>query len=91
MLVRVYSEAGEPCVVKTDIENITVVGAAKEKLINIGPNLYKIDLRKGEQILLTNGQDNRTQCIDAIPPKKGERNYFGGWLQKAPWSRQTVK
>ena len=91
VLIKVYSEAGEPCVVKTDMENVTVVGAAKEKLINIGPNLYRIDLRKGEQILLTNGQDNRTQCVEAIPPKKSERNYFGGWLQKAPWSRQTVR
>ena len=54
--VRIKSLAGEPCLVRTDIKGeVRANGKRPFKLEKVAPCTYRIDLNKGEEVLLCSG------------------------------------
>jgi len=71
--IRIESLAGEPCVLKTDMED-PVVRIGNAALSPKGDKEYALDLKKGETAILT----PRGGSIPAIGPAAGEGgNFFG--------------
>lgn len=50
--IRIFSEAGEPCTLVTDIQNPTFEGKRIYQIQQTAPNTYVIDLKKGEEIFI---------------------------------------
>lgn len=73
--IQIRSLAGEPCVIKTDMINPTVWGNQTRKLKKVQNDVYTIDLKKGEEIILVSSGVNSNKDI---APVQGEgQNYFG--------------
>ena len=75
--IRIKSLAGEPCILRTDMVN-PIVKAGNVTLTPIGQGEYSLDLKKGENVVLTTAEEN----IPMISPVNGKgQNFFG--LQQA--------
>lgn len=71
--IRIESLAGEPCILKTDMEHPTVK-FGKAILVPAGESEYAIDLKKGETVLLTTGG----AAVPPMAPVPGAgANFFG--------------
>lgn len=73
--IQIKSLAGEPCVIKTDMINPTVCGNQTKKLKKVQDDVYTIDLKKGEEIVLTPSGVGSNK--DIMPVHGVGQNYFG--------------
>ena len=71
--IRIESLAGEPCILRTDMVN-PVVKLGNAVLNSIAPGEYRLDLKKGESVVLTpKGVD---VCLATEVSGEGQ-NFFG--------------
>jgi len=76
--VRIKSLAGEPCVINPSIEGMPVIKSKnKNNLEEIENGCYKIDLKKGEEIVLYADNINPDFAIEPLSLEKNKTNYFG--------------
>lgn len=75
--VRVFSEAGEPCVVKTDLARpLTATGSRDFTVQDVGDNSVSIDLRKGEFVVLHTRGATPDLAIRPVNDGAGNCNCF---------------
>lgn len=73
VMVRIKSLAGEPCVIRTDMEH-PVIKAGQATLSRKAENEYELDLKKGETVTIA----PRGMTVADIAPITGKgQNYFG--------------
>ena len=71
--IRIESLAGEPCVIRTDMEN-PVVKLGNATLTTLSPGEYRLNLKKGECVVLT-PEHTALPCLNEV---QGEgSNFFG--------------
>ena len=71
--IRIESLAGEPCVIRTDMEN-PVVKLGNAALTTLSPGEYRLNLKKGESVVLT-PEHAALPCLNEV---QGEgSNFFG--------------
>jgi hypothetical protein len=77
--VLVKSLAGEPCIIKIPDwqEAWKITGSGNEKLEKTGDGEFKIELKKGEEILLSPQNENIVAVIKPIVHPLSELNYYG--------------
>lgn len=64
--VRIKSLAGEPCRVRADFKGqVQLEGRRSLKLKEVSPGIYEIDMKKGEQVLLYQGNNSSNKAIDS--------------------------
>lgn len=66
--IRIFSEAGEPCIIVTDIQNPTFEGKRNFQIQQTAPNTYVIDLKKGEEVFI---KETGAQIAYKISPQTG--------------------
>jgi alpha-L-fucosidase 2 len=77
--VAIRSEAGEPCVLKVPDWSGPIVARGKPtpKVQIIAPGEYRIDLRKGDEVLLFPKGTSPVPSIKKLPAPAGQANPFG--------------
>lgn len=81
--ICIESLAGEPCTVMADLEGeIRVVGNKPVSFKKSAPNIFELDLKKGEQAILYAGSELCDLTIEPIEAEAALCNYFGG---NKPW------
>jgi len=76
--VRIKSLAGEPCIVRTSIDGIPGIWSPEgRKLEETTEGCYKIDLKKGEEVILYPGNIKPDLAIKPLAMDKNKLNYFG--------------
>jgi hypothetical protein len=77
IFISVKSEAGEPCILKTDMENPVAVNNSSLKIKKTAEKEYSIQLQKGETVTLINKGQNPTVIIEPIQAVYNTEQYFG--------------
>jgi hypothetical protein len=77
--VSLQSEAGEPCILRVaDWKGpLTVSGTRQHDATELAPGEWRIDLKKGEQVLVYPAGMNTQPVIQALPVNPAERNLYG--------------
>jgi len=77
--VSLQSEAGEPCILRVaDWKGpLTVSGTRQHDATELAPGEWRIDLKKGEQVLVHPAGMNTQPVIQALPVNPAERNLYG--------------
>ncbi len=77
--VAIKSLAGEPCRIKPNLEGtVRAVDSSKnDKIHPLGEGLYKLDLDRGETMVLHAGDAPPTMRINALAGEADRFNYFG--------------
>ena len=76
--VRIHSEAGEPCRLQTDMPGPLVARGPRTVAIeDLGDGFYRLDLRKGESILVYPEGSDPDLTIEAVSGRPEESNAFG--------------
>ena len=66
--VRIKSLAGEPCRVRPGIAGeIHIKGDREYKFQKLSPDTYEIDLKRGEEVMLYGGGDDKFQRHLTVP------------------------
>lgn len=73
--IEIKSLAGEPCVLVTDISNPLFKGQRQFNVEPCGENTWKVDLRKGEAMVVYPEGTSPDFCIR--PVDNGEGHHFG--------------
>lgn len=73
--IRIHSRAGEPCVVQTDIPDPAFKSKRSVKVIPTGQGEYKIDLKKGETVIVY--PKGSLPDLSVTPITQTEANTFG--------------
>ncbi len=74
--VSVRSLAGEPCTIVTDIERPVFRAKRTPKVTQVAEQTYKIDLQKGEEVLIC-AEDNMNKEPVIAPVENKQTNCFG--------------
>lgn len=78
IFVRIKSLAGEPCIISTSIDGIPgICSQQNRKLEETTEGCYKIDLKKGEEVILYPGNIKPDLAIKPLAMYKNKLNYFG--------------
>ena len=77
--VSLTSEAGEPCVLRVaDWKGpLEISGARPHSATEIAPGEWRIDLKKGEQVLIHPQGAKVTPVVRALPLKDADKNLYG--------------
>jgi hypothetical protein len=76
--VGIKSLAGEPCIVKPSMDvKPRISSKNKTKLIEVEEGCYRIDLKKGEEVILYPGRKMADLSIESLPVDKDQTNFFG--------------
>jgi hypothetical protein len=77
--VSLQSEAGEPCILRVaDWKGpLTVSGTRQHGATELAPGEWRIDLKKGEQVLVHPAGMNTQPVIQALPVNPAEKNLYG--------------
>jgi len=77
--VSLQSEAGEPCILRVaDWKGpLTVSGTRQHGATELAPGEWRIDLKKGEQVLVHPAGMKTQPVIQALPVNPAERNLYG--------------
>ena len=76
--IRIKSLAGEPCFLQTGMESVNCFNPAdNDKIRNAGKELYEIKLKKGESILMFDGQSGTDFTIEPVKVQSGKKNAYG--------------
>jgi len=76
--VRLRSLAGEPCRVRPGLPGpVKAVGAREVRVDDVGGGVYRIDLRKGESVLLYSGDDVPDARVAPLEVQPGKANSYG--------------
>ena len=77
--VSLQSEAGEPCILRVaDWKGpLTVSGTRQHDATELAPGEWRIDLKKGEQVLVHPAGMKTQPVIQALPVNPAERNLYG--------------
>jgi len=75
--VSIKSLTGEPCVLKVPGWDSAVPSSENIKVTKIADGEFRIDLKAGQDILLTSGAFKGNPVIDSIPHDKAEQNLYG--------------
>ena len=75
--ITITSEAGEPCVLKTDMENPMVINHPTTSVNRISAQEYTIEIKKGEKVTLISKGQNPVLTISPIQPIYNTAPYFG--------------
>jgi len=76
--VRIKSLAGEPCAVKPSMdEGIRISGKKEYELKELVDGFCEINLKKGEEIILYQGNEKPEITIEPIAMELDKVNYFG--------------
>ncbi|MDF7823600.1 hypothetical protein P4B35_06205 [Pontiellaceae bacterium B12227] len=74
--IRIESNAGEPCLLKTDIRLERIEGVPESAVKSIGEGLYRIDLKKGQTVhLFASGVEKA--AVEPVEAKPENSNTFG--------------
>jgi hypothetical protein len=77
VFISITSEAGEPCVIKTDLENLIVSNGKVLKINKLSAQEYYIEIKKGETITLVSKGSNPVLNLSPIQPIYNTEPYFG--------------
>lgn len=76
--VRIKSLAGEPCIISPSIEGIQVIRSQNNnKIEEIEIGCYKIDIKRGEEVILFRGENKPDLIIEPLALENNKINYFG--------------
>jgi hypothetical protein len=75
--ISIKSESGEPCFLKTDMENPIVVGNKNLKINKLSEKEYLIEIKKGEKVTLVSKGQNPALVIEPVQPNFNTDPYFG--------------
>jgi alpha-L-fucosidase 2 len=76
--VRIKSLAGEPCIINPSFNYIPKVESQKRtKIEEVEKGCYKIDLKKGQEIILYQGDTQPDFVIEPLNPYPEKINHFG--------------
>ncbi|MBC8040207.1 MAG: hypothetical protein H7Y06_06675, partial [Opitutaceae bacterium] len=77
--IALTSEAGEPCVLKVSdwIGPLELRAARPPEITVLGPGEYRIDLRKGEHVVLFPRGRAPSVLVRAVPATVGTPNFYG--------------
>jgi len=75
--IRVKSLAGEPCVLKFDMNSPQAIGSRKFKLTKAGDKIYSLDLKKGEEAIIRPSGSTCDLTITSVKNKTGKPNWYG--------------
>jgi len=76
--VRIKSLEGEPCIICPSIDGIPdTISKNNNKIQEIEKGCYKIDLKKGEEIILYRGGSKPYFVIEPLAMEKNKINHFG--------------
>ncbi len=76
--VRIRSLAGEPCILKTSMEGkLLVKGPKRIRAANISDDCYKLNMKKGDDVILYPEGTDPDLKIEAMPIEQDKKNYFG--------------
>lgn len=76
IFIELHSRMGEPCTLVTDIEQPIFKGKRNYTVTTKGNNTYKIDLKKGETVLVCPNGTLKTELMIS-PIENGKGNIFG--------------
>jgi len=74
--ISITSEAGEPCILKTDLPNPVGTKNKALKIKKISEQEYDIDIKKGETATLISNGQNPTITIEPVPTFFNTEPYF---------------
>jgi len=75
--IRIKSLAGDPCVLKFDMDSPQVVGSRKFKLKKTADKIYSLDLKKGEEAIIKSAGSTSDLTITSVKNKTGKPNWYG--------------
>lgn len=77
--IRLTSEAGEPCIIRVPdwTGPLQVTGNRPHTATETAPNEWRVDLKKGESVLIHPAGAKVTPVIAALPVKANEMNLYG--------------
>lgn len=75
--ISITSLAGEPCVIKTDMENPVIFNNKSLKIKTLAKGEFEINVPKGETITLTAYGETLVPTIHAVKPVFNTEPYFG--------------
>ncbi len=76
--IRIASLAGEPCRLKADLlAPLQTVGKREIPIRPIGDAEWEIDLKKGEEVVLYDGNESPDLIVAPLKSKPGQLNYYG--------------
>jgi len=75
--ISIKSLAGEPCILKFDLDNPQAIGSRKFKLTKTGDRIYSLDLKKGEEAIIKPSDSTRDLTITSVKNKTGKPNWYG--------------
>ena len=77
VFISIRSDAGEPCVIKTDLENPVSGNDRSLKISKLADNEYCINLKKGETVTLINKGQNPEISVKPVSSYYNTEPYFG--------------
>jgi hypothetical protein len=76
--VRIRSLAGEPCIIRPAMDGIPrLEGKHNHEMVELEKGLYRIDIRKGDEVVLYQGSIRPEFVIEPQALDPGMVNYFG--------------
>ena len=76
--IRIASLAGEPCRLKADLfAPLQKVGTEEIPIKPLGDTEWEIGLRKGEEVILYDGNESPDLTMTPLTSKVGQLNYYG--------------
>jgi hypothetical protein len=75
--ISITSEAGEPCVLKTDLENPVASNNKNLKINKLSENEYAVEIKKGETVILVSKGQNPGLSIELVHAAFNSEQYFG--------------
>jgi hypothetical protein len=76
--VRIRSLAGEPCVICPAMDGMPrTTGINNPALVELENGCYRLDIRKGEEVILYQGERVPDFVIGPLPLEPGKINHFG--------------
>jgi alpha-L-fucosidase 2 len=76
--VRIESLAGEPCVLQTDLgEALTITEGPEVKIEPLGPNLFRVELARGQEVVLVSGDTETEVVVTPATAQTRHLNSFG--------------
>jgi len=75
--IRIKSLAGEPCVLKFDMNSPQAIGSRQFKLKKTADKIYSLDIKKGEEAIIKPYGSTCDLTITSVKNKTGKPNWYG--------------
>ena len=78
IFVKIKSLAGEPCIICPAMDGLPrMISKNNAKMVEMGNGFYRLDIRRGEEVILYQGERVPDCMIEPLPLEPDKINHFG--------------